>query len=68
MNGESTDNPPGRSPVIPFYWGYKPVTHEDYRADLKGLVGFLIFIFLPGIYFTFHLIHECLFCVYLRVE
>ncbi|MFJ3457133.1 DUF3274 domain-containing protein [Scandinavium goeteborgense] len=24
---------PGRSPVIPFYWGYKPVTHADYRAD-----------------------------------
>ena len=24
---------PGRSPVIPFYWGYKPVTHEDYIAD-----------------------------------
>ncbi|HGH4679292.1 TPA: DUF3274 domain-containing protein [Enterobacter bugandensis] len=24
---------PGRSPVIPFYWGYKPVTHEEYRAD-----------------------------------
>lgn len=24
---------PGRSPVIPFYWGYKPVTHEDYVAD-----------------------------------
>ncbi|MCE0799402.1 DUF3274 domain-containing protein [Buttiauxella sp. S04-F03] len=23
----------GRSPVIPFYWGYKPVTHADYRAD-----------------------------------
>jgi hypothetical protein len=26
---------PGRSPVIPFYWGYKPVTHEEYRADQK---------------------------------
>ena len=26
---------PGRSPVIPFYWGYKPVTHEDYMADQK---------------------------------
>jgi hypothetical protein len=26
---------PGRSPVIPFYWGYKPVTHEDYKADQK---------------------------------
>ncbi|MBE4870656.1 MULTISPECIES: DUF3274 domain-containing protein [Enterobacter] len=24
---------PGRSPVIPFYWGYKPVTHEDYVED-----------------------------------
>lgn len=24
---------PGRSPVIPFYWGYKPVTREDYIAD-----------------------------------
>jgi|GEM_PF-117090 len=24
---------PGRSPVIPFYWGYKPVTHDDYVAD-----------------------------------
>ncbi|MDX6021151.1 hypothetical protein SIL08_12810 [Scandinavium sp. V105_16] len=24
---------PGRSPVIPFYWGYKPVTHADYKAD-----------------------------------
>lgn len=26
---------PGRSPIIPFYWGYKPVTHADYRADQK---------------------------------
>ena len=26
---------PGRSPIIPFYWGYKPVTHDDYRADQK---------------------------------
>jgi len=26
---------PGRSPVIPFYWGYKPVTHDDWRADQK---------------------------------
>lgn len=26
---------PGRSPVIPFYWGYKPVTHDDYKADQK---------------------------------
>lgn len=26
---------PGRSPVIPFYWGYKPVTHDDYVADQK---------------------------------
>lgn len=25
----------GRSPVIPFYWGYKPVTHDDYVADQK---------------------------------
>lgn len=24
---------PGRSPVIPFYWGYKPVTHDDYVQD-----------------------------------
>jgi len=24
---------PGRSPVIPFYWGYKPVTHQDWKAD-----------------------------------
>ncbi|EAO2688010.1 DUF4150 domain-containing protein [Salmonella enterica] len=24
-----------RSPVIPFYWGYKPVTHEVYKADQK---------------------------------
>ena len=24
---------PGRSPVIPFYWGYKPVTHDDYIKD-----------------------------------
>lgn len=24
---------PGRSPIIPFYWGYKPVTHDDYQAD-----------------------------------
>lgn len=26
---------PGRSPVIPFYWGYKPVTHADYITDQK---------------------------------
>jgi Protein of unknown function (DUF3274) len=26
---------PGRSPVIPFYWGYKPVTKDDYIADQK---------------------------------
>lgn len=26
---------PGRSPVIPFYWGYKPVTYDDYVADQK---------------------------------
>jgi hypothetical protein len=24
---------PGRSPIIPFYWGYKPVTHDDYIKD-----------------------------------
>jgi hypothetical protein len=28
---------PGRSPVIPFYWGYKPVTHEEYRADQHAI-------------------------------
>lgn len=33
--GEYRITHPGRSPVIPFYWGYKPVTHEDYRADQK---------------------------------
>lgn len=26
---------PGRSPVIPFYWGYKPVTHDEWKADQK---------------------------------
>ena len=26
---------PGRSPVIPFYWGYKPVTREDWAADQR---------------------------------
>jgi hypothetical protein len=26
---------PGRSPVIPFYWGYKPVDHATYREDQK---------------------------------
>ncbi|NGX85711.1 DUF3274 domain-containing protein [Rahnella sp. Lac-M11] len=26
---------PGRSPVIPFYWGYKPVTRDDWKADQK---------------------------------
>ncbi|MFZ3619021.1 T6SS effector phospholipase Tle3 domain-containing protein [Leclercia barmai] len=26
---------PGRSPIIPFYWGYKPVTFDDYREDQK---------------------------------
>lgn len=26
---------PGRSPFIPFYWGYKPVTHDEWRADQK---------------------------------
>lgn len=31
--GEYRITRPGRSPVIPFYWGYKPVTHEDYVAD-----------------------------------
>ncbi|MCR1300342.1 MULTISPECIES: DUF3274 domain-containing protein [unclassified Enterobacter] len=31
--GEYRITHPGRSPIIPFYWGYKPVTHEDYRAD-----------------------------------
>lgn len=30
---------PGRSPVIPFYWGYKPVTHEDWRADQQRYQG-----------------------------
>ncbi|MBB1199422.1 DUF3274 domain-containing protein [Enterobacteriaceae bacterium 89] len=24
---------PGRSPVIPFYWGYKPVEHLEFVAD-----------------------------------
>ncbi|KAA1061229.1 T6SS effector phospholipase Tle3 domain-containing protein [Enterobacter mori] len=33
--GEYRITHPGRSPVIPFYWGYKPVTHEDYRSDQK---------------------------------
>lgn len=33
--GEYRITRPGRSPVIPFYWGYKPVTHEDYVADQK---------------------------------
>ncbi|CAM2167941.1 Transmembrane protein [Paraburkholderia sacchari] len=23
----------GRSPVVPFYWGYRPVDHQTYRAD-----------------------------------
>lgn len=27
---------PGRSPVIPFYWGYKPVTHDDWVADQQN--------------------------------
>ncbi|UTJ46183.1 DUF3274 domain-containing protein [Atlantibacter subterranea] len=31
--GEYRITHPGRSPVIPFYWGYKPVTHADYVAD-----------------------------------
>lgn len=26
---------PGRSPVIPFYWGYKPVTREAWAADQR---------------------------------
>lgn len=26
---------PGRSPVIPFYWGYKPVTREEWAADQR---------------------------------
>ncbi|MBV8044200.1 DUF3274 domain-containing protein, partial [Pluralibacter sp.] len=36
MQGEAPQTKitgPGRSPVIPFYWGYKPVTHKDYQAD-----------------------------------
>ena len=33
--GEYRITRPGRSPVIPFYWGYKPVTHADYVADQK---------------------------------
>ncbi|WP_259564224.1 T6SS effector phospholipase Tle3 domain-containing protein [Enterobacter sichuanensis] len=33
--GEYRITHPGRSPVIPFYWGYKPVTHADYVADQK---------------------------------
>lgn len=33
--GEYRITHPGRSPVIPFYWGYKPVTHADYDADQK---------------------------------
>ena len=27
---------PGRSPVIPFYWGYKPVTYDDWVADQQN--------------------------------
>ncbi|MBZ7462971.1 DUF3274 domain-containing protein [Klebsiella michiganensis] len=26
----------GRSPVIPFYWGYKPVTYDDWVADQQN--------------------------------
>ncbi|WP_278401555.1 T6SS effector phospholipase Tle3 domain-containing protein [Hafnia paralvei] len=26
---------PGRSPVIPFYWGYKPVDHATWEADQR---------------------------------
>ncbi|EOI3553282.1 hypothetical protein ACMSYZ_003673, partial [Cronobacter turicensis] len=33
--GEYRITRPGRSPVIPFYWGYKPVNHADYVADQK---------------------------------
>lgn len=33
--GEYRITRPGRSAVIPFYWGYKPVTHADYVADQK---------------------------------
>ncbi|MFO6300372.1 T6SS effector phospholipase Tle3 domain-containing protein [Rahnella selenatireducens] len=33
MDAHKTSNVPGRSPIIPFYWGYKPVTHDDYVAD-----------------------------------
>ncbi|CAM3591169.1 T6SS effector phospholipase Tle3 domain-containing protein [Rahnella victoriana] len=36
MHNESAQqkiDAPGRSPVIPFYWGYKPVTHDDYIKD-----------------------------------
>lgn len=25
----------GRSPIIPFYWGYRPVDHETYNADQR---------------------------------
>ncbi|HHT0477631.1 TPA: T6SS effector phospholipase Tle3 domain-containing protein [Klebsiella michiganensis] len=27
---------PGRSPVIPFYWGYKPVKYDDWVADQQN--------------------------------
>lgn len=33
--GQQKIKVPGRSPVIPFYWGYKPVTHDDWKADQK---------------------------------
>lgn len=35
QNVQKNSSAPGRSPVIPFYWGYKPVTHDDYVADQK---------------------------------
>lgn len=35
QNVQENSSAPGRSPVIPFYWGYKPVTHDDYVADQK---------------------------------
>lgn len=34
-NGKTTELSPVAFPIIPFYWGYKPVTHADYRADQK---------------------------------
>jgi len=32
-DAQKSSSAPGRSPIIPFYWGYKPVTHGDYVAD-----------------------------------